>query len=71
MAKRRFCDNLDIISYKMKTFDERLAQGIESWAKKNGITIRRKPLDKEALKKILEEYYHGKTDTSAKSEDSL
>ena len=55
---------------KMKTFDERLAQGLESWAKKNGIIVKRKPLDKAFLKKILEEYY-GKVDSSTKSEDPL
>lgn len=54
----------------MKTFDERLAHGLESWAKKNGIIVKRKPLNKADLKKILEEYY-GKVDASAKSEDPL
>lgn len=54
----------------MKTFDDRLAQGLETWAKKNGIIVKRKPLDKSVLKKILEEYY-GKTNSAAKSEDPL
>lgn len=54
----------------MKTFDERLAQGLEFWAKKNGIIVKRKPLDKFVLKKILEEYY-GKTDPTTESKDPL